>query len=97
MAAVRFAQINYFSDVREQEVDRATAIQLLRKSMASSALDGVQFIPVDTLDEPAYDFDPLGWWLYSVTRQHEFRIGGTEYVAIHPESGDIRNLGRLGE
>jgi hypothetical protein len=94
---VRFAQINYFSDVREQEVDRATAEQLLRKSMASSPLDGVQFIPVDTLDGPAYDFDPQGWWLYMVTRQNECRVGGTEYVAIHPDSGNIRNLGRLGE
>lgn len=94
---MRFAQINYFSDVRAQEMDRATAEQLLRKSMALSALDGVQFVPVDALDGQPYDFDPRGWWLYRVTRQNEFRIGGTEYVAIHPESGDIRNLGRLGE
>lgn len=78
-------------------MERTTAEQLIRQSMASQALTGFQLTPVATLEGKAYDFDPRGWWLYTVTRSNELRIGGTEYVAIHPDSGNIRHLGILGE
>jgi hypothetical protein len=56
----------------------------------------LRLIPADTLPAPVYGFDPKGWLLFRVDPEGGY-LGGDEYVAIHPTTGRIRFLGRLGE
>jgi hypothetical protein len=55
----------------------------------------LRLVPADTLPAPAYGFDPTGWPLFRVDVEANC-LGGEEYVAIHPTTGKIQFLGRLG-
>jgi hypothetical protein len=55
----------------------------------------VRLIPADALPAPVYDFDPKGWFLFRVDPEGDY-LCGDEHVAIHPTTGRIRFLGRLG-
>jgi hypothetical protein len=48
------------------------------------------------LPAPAYGFDPQGWLLFRVDPEGGY-LGGDEYLVIHPTTGRIRFVGRLGE
>jgi hypothetical protein len=70
------------------------------KYLALEAVRGeIDVEPVDSLAGPApYFFDPSGWLLFvAVYPRHQSDVGGSEYVAVHPETGEVRLLGILGE
>jgi len=69
----------------------------LLDALAKRYRDSVELVRVHALPAPAYGFDPEGWELFAVLDKHVTRLGATEYVAVHPASGEIRHLGTLGE
>ena len=58
--------------------------------------DALQLELVEGLPSPAYGFNPDGWMLFRVNDGAR-RLGGTEYVAVRRETGEVRFLGPLGE
>ena len=71
------------------------------KQRATDALlakfrDALDLELVEGLPEPVYDFNPNGWMLFRV-RGNEGIPGGSEYVAVRRETGEVRFLGRLGD
>lgn len=52
--------------------------------------------PVKALPYPAYGFEADGWDLFVVLSTGAF-VGGSDYVAVHRTTGEVRHLGKLGE
>ena len=46
---------------------------------------------------PIYAIDPEQWMVFSVTGNECRHVGGTECVAVHRETGEVRFVGRVGE
>jgi len=53
--------------------------------------------PVDSLPTPVYGFDPAGWHLFVISERTSSRTGADRYVAVSKSTGEVRDLGRLGE
>lgn len=73
------------------------AEQRIRDAIARKAAEETILIPVDKPDVPIWGVDPNKWLLYVMRRRKDCRLGGDEYVAIHPETHEVRFLGILGE
>jgi hypothetical protein len=59
--------------------------------------DSIDLVRVDCLPAPAYGFDPSGWLLYRVEQSDLYRLCGDWIVAVNAETGEYRDLGRLGD
>ena len=77
--------------------DRDAAKHLALEAIAGGILGKVEVVPVDSLPSGVYNFDPSGWQLFAVHRRNEFRVGGGEYLGVNSETGEVRNLGIIGE
>jgi len=57
-----------------------------------------QSIRIERTELPysVYDFHAEGWAIFSVS-DNEPCVGGSEYIAVHLETGEARSLGMLGE
>jgi hypothetical protein len=76
-------------------MDDADAKQRVIDALMKKFIRGFRLQKLDALPAPAYGFNPDGWLLFVVARDHA--IGASEYVAINPKTGKIRFLGMLGE
>ena len=76
--------------MNEAEARQKTVDALLAKLRDALDLELVEGLPL-----PAYDFNPNGWMLFRV-REEPGRLGGSEYVAVCRETGEVRFLGQLG-
>lgn len=72
--------------------NRPEAEQLIRDAIARRAAEETILIPIDEPDVPIWDVDPNEWKLYVMQRRNSCRLGGDEYVAIHPETHEVRFL-----
>ena len=59
--------------------------------------ESIRLTPVDSLPAPVYGFDPNGWHLFAVTERIAQRVGATHYVAVSQSTGEVRDLGRVGQ
>ena len=59
--------------------------------------DSVELVRVESMPSPAYGFNPSGWLLFGVRQSDVFRVQGDWIVAVHAETGEFRDLGRLGD
>ena len=59
--------------------------------------NSIELVHIESLHGPAYGFNPAGWLLFSVHRRDVLMVGGDWTVAIHTETGEFRDLGRLGD
>lgn len=72
------------------------------RAIASSTIqvrcrDSLALVPVDALPSPAYGFEPNGWLLYRIEQRGSFWLQGDWFVAVHAETGEFKDLGRLGD
>jgi hypothetical protein len=59
--------------------------------------NSLELVPTPKLQVPVYEFNP-GWDLFIVSSKNDPpKVGGSEYVAVHRVSGEVRYLGILGE
>ena len=65
------------------------------RSIVDRYRDSFDLVRVDFLPSPAYGFDPSGWLLFRVRQNDVFRLEGDWIVAVHPDTGEFRDLGRL--
>jgi hypothetical protein len=70
--------------------------RLVRFSRVPLGRHGLDLELVEGLPEPVYNFNPKGWMLFRV-RDEPRMLGGSEYVAVRRETGEVRFLGRLGD
>lgn len=77
--------------------DNPEAENCIREAIADKVLKETCLIPVDSPSVPIYGYDPEGWLLYVVLRRYDCSLGGTEYVAFHPETHEVRFLGIHGD
>ena len=68
------------------------ALQAAAKSLAGSD----RLLPVDSLPDCVFDFDPTGWQLFALPSRRAM-IGATEYIAVHKSTGEVRMFGLVGE
>lgn len=74
------------------------AKQRIREAIARKAAEETILIPVvEKPDVPILKVDPNKWLLYVMLRRNNHRLGGDEYVAIHPETHGVRFLGVWGD
>lgn len=78
-------------------IDLERARQLAIKGLQDRFGNSIELVRIESLHGPAYGFDPAGWLLFSVHRRNVLMVGGDWTVAIHPETGEFRDLGRLGD
>jgi hypothetical protein len=53
-----------------------------------------------TLDEnppPAYNTPASEWHFFAYSVGEAWRVGGSDYIAVHKKTGQVRNVGRLGD
>jgi hypothetical protein len=74
----------------------AEAKQKVIDALLARLRDALELELVEGLPEPVYNFNPNGWMLFRVRHEQEM-LGGSEYVAVRRETGEVRFLGRLGE
>ncbi|HEX2477564.1 MAG TPA: thermonuclease family protein [Lacipirellulaceae bacterium] len=77
-------------------MNTAEAKQKVIDALLAKFRDALDLELVEGLPAPVYDFNPNGWMLFR-TRNAPGMLGGSEYVAVHRESGKVRFLGRLGD
>ena len=61
------------------------------------SLDSFELVRVESMPSPAYGFNPSGWLLFGVRQSDVFCLQGDWIVAVHPETGEFRDLGRPGD
>lgn len=69
------------------------ASTLLRTHLGSHA----HVLPIDRLPGPAYNFSSAEGWLLFESIPAELHVGGTRCYAVHGVTGEIRDLGWIGE
>jgi hypothetical protein len=74
----------------------AEAKQKAIDALLAKLRDALDLELVEGLPVPVYDFNPNGWMLFRV-RDKPGMLGGSEYVAVRRETGEVRFLGRLGD
>ena len=73
-------------------------IETIREAIACHIMKDVEVVPVDKLPATVgYVCDPEGWQVYHFFRRSSLYLGGSEYLAYHPETSEIRFLGIHGE
>ncbi len=77
------------------ELERAR--QLAIEGLQDRFGNEIELVRIESLHGPAYGFDSAGWLLFSVRRRDVFMMGGDWTVAVHPETGEFGDLGRLGD
>ena len=77
-------------------IDQEDAQRIALETAVDSYRQSIDVVPVDLLPF-VYESNPLGWMLFAVIKRDSFQLGGTEYVAVHPETGEVRGLGVIGE
>ena len=70
---------------------------IARNTICGRFRGSIDFFRVDSLPAPAYGFDPSGWLIYSVRQNDVFCVQGDWMVAVHSETGEFKDLGRLGD
>jgi hypothetical protein len=66
--------------------------------LAQRYRESVDLVSVTKLSAPAYGFDPAGWDLFIVSSKIPPPVlRGSEYVAVHRSTGEMRYLGILGD
>jgi hypothetical protein len=79
---------------RSDSIDaRARAAEFMERRYGES----ISIVPVESLPSPVYGFDPTGWRLFAVLDRKANKVGGTRYVAVSESTGEVRDLGHLGE
>lgn len=78
-------------------IDMERARQLAIKGLQDRLGNSIELVHIESLHGPAYRFDSADWLLFSVHRRDVFKVCGDWTVAIHPETGEFRDLGRLGD
>lgn len=73
-----------------------SAKQKANATLMARLFDRELFEQVESLPAPVYNFDPTGWTLL-VLKTGGNRVGGSEYVAVNQETGEVRFLGTLGD
>jgi hypothetical protein len=81
----------------DMAIDLANAERLALHATAGGFRDSISLTPIVELPSIAYNFDPSGWLIFSVTHKNAHHVGSTEYVAVHGETCEFRNLGFIGE
>lgn len=77
------------------DVEEGTLIA--RNSLGNRFRDSIDLFRVHSLPLPAYGFDPSGWLLFQVHQRDSTCMHGDWIVAVHSETGELRNLGWLGD
>jgi hypothetical protein len=77
-------------------MNAAEANQKPSTPLLAKLRDALDLELVEGLPSPVYDFNPNGRMLFRVHGEPGM-VGGSEYVAVRRETGEVRFLGRLGE
>jgi hypothetical protein len=78
--------------------DNPVAEQLIRDAIARKAAEETILIPVvEKPDVPIFLTNPQEWLLFVMLRRNDCQLGGDEYVAVHPETHEVRFLGVWGD
>jgi hypothetical protein len=75
-------------------MDATEAKQKATDALLAKLRDALDLELVEGLPSPVYDFNPNGWMLFRV-RGNPQMLGGSEYVAVRRETGEVRFLGIL--
>lgn len=79
-------------------IDPATAQHIALDALIDGLRQQLEIVPVATISAgSAYGVDPVDWLLFMVKRKNQHHVGGSEFVAVHPTTGEVRMLGRFGE
>ena len=70
---------------------------IARNTICGRFCGSIDFVRVDCLPSDAYGFNPRGWLLYSVRQNDVFCVQGDWMVAVHLETREFKDLGRLGD
>jgi len=73
------------------------AEQRIRDAIACEVAAETILSPVDEPDVPIFGIDPDEWLLFVMRRRNDCQLGGDEYVAVHPETHEVRFLGVWGD
>ena len=74
------------------------AEQRIREAIARKAAEETILTPVvGKPGVPIFLPNPQEWLLYVMRRRNDCRLGGDEYVAIHPETHEVHFLGAWGD
>jgi guanosine-3',5'-bis(diphosphate) 3'-pyrophosphohydrolase len=79
-----------------QRIDKNMAKSLALEYLAVRYSRSINLVRTDLAVGEVYAFDPTGWIVFAVVGS-EHRVGATELVAVHEETGEVRYLGRSGE
>lgn len=78
-------------------MDSEAALELARDFLGKRYANSITLTETNLDPGSVYGFDPEGWVVFAIFSESDPRIGGTECVAVHRESGVVRSIGMIGE
>ncbi len=78
-------------------IEVADAGQRATQALVDEFASRIELTLVSEVPGGAYGIDSAEWWLFAALVTNEQRVGGSQYVAVHKETGAVRKIGAIGE